>query len=57
MDKLTNQDINNLLSLINIAPIKGNEAMTVAVLQQKLNAMLVPDSAPITPAPEKKEYI
>ncbi len=35
-NNLTKQDITNILNLIALAPIKGNEAMTVALLQQKL---------------------
>ena len=30
------QELNNILALIKLAPIKGEEALTVAVLQQKL---------------------
>lgn len=40
---LEQTDIKNLLALIAIAPIKGVEATTVALLQQKLNAMLTPE--------------
>lgn len=38
----TQEDYKNLLALINIAPIKGQEAMTVALLQQKLTSKLEP---------------
>lgn len=55
MEKLTNQDISNIIALINIATITGNEAIMVVMLQQKLNAMIVPESAPIIPEPEKKD--
>lgn len=41
-NQLTEQDIKNTISLINAAPIKGNEAMTVALLVQKLTNMLTP---------------
>lgn len=54
MDTLTNQDINNIIALINIAPIKGNEATTVAILQQKLTQMLTPEAS-ITPETPKTE--
>lgn len=45
--ELNVQDYKNLLALIAIAPIKGNEATTVAVLQQKLNTL-------ISESPEEK---
>lgn len=47
---LTKQDINNLLILIAKAPITGNEATTVAVLQQKLT-----QSVPVEIKEEVKE--
>lgn len=46
---LEQQDITNLLALISKANITGQEAMTVAMLQQKLQAMLTPE------LPAKKE--
>lgn len=60
---LTDADIKNLLALINLAPIKGNEAVTVAILQQKLTGMLTPEAsaeaasmaAPSTAVPAKKK--
>lgn len=42
METLTPEDIKNLIALISVAPIKGSESMTVALLLQKLNAMLQP---------------
>ncbi len=38
--ELTKEDLRNILNLIAIAPIKGNEAMVVAQLQQKLTALI-----------------
>ena len=35
-------DIKNILALISKTPITGGEAITVAILQQKLTAMLTP---------------
>ena len=38
--KLTNEDITNILNLINrVSNITGQEAIAVAVLQQKLNGL------------------
>lgn len=54
MNTLTEVDIKNLLALIASAPIKGNEAMTVALLQNKLQAMLTP-IAEVTPTLAAKE--
>jgi hypothetical protein len=42
MNNLTEQDIKNLLAIIAIANIKGSEALTVAILQKKLESMLTP---------------
>lgn len=44
--EFSQQEINNLLVLIAKAPITGNEALIVAMLQQKLTQSL--------PAPEKE---
>lgn len=47
-------DLKNLLALIAIAPIKGQEAITVAMLQQKLTSMLTPEVPVETPTPENE---
>lgn len=39
---LTPDDIKNILALINKATISGTEALTVALLQEKLTKMLTP---------------
>ena len=39
MEKLNEQEINNLIALVNLAPIKGLESITVALLLQKLEKM------------------
>lgn len=39
---LEQQDITNLLALISKATISGSEAVTVGLLQQKLQDMLLP---------------
>lgn len=49
---LTQEDIKNLLVLIAVAPIKGSEATTVAVLQQKLVAL---QANPIVTKEEPKQ--
>lgn len=46
----TTEELKNILALINIAPIKGMEATTVALLQQKITQMLEP-KAKILPEP------
>lgn len=40
MNNLTQEDIKNILAVILIAPITGKEAVTIALLQQKLSGML-----------------
>lgn len=49
-NQFTQTEIKNLLELVNIAPIKGIEAMTVVLLQQKLQNMLQPAAGALTPA-------
>ncbi len=43
METLTQEDYKNILALIALAPIKGQEATTVALLQQKLVKLLTPE--------------
>ena len=38
--ELTKNDLKNILNLISIAPIKGSDAIAVAVLQQKIAKLL-----------------
>lgn len=45
MNNFTQEELKNILALINIAPIKGNEATTVALLQQKIFKMLTPETS------------
>jgi len=55
---LTPQDAGNLLKIIDRVDIKGNEATAVAILQQKLTAILnVPQKlqAEVEPTPEAKK--
>lgn len=49
-EQLTQEDYKNLLAMINVTTIKGGEALTVALLQQKLNNLLNP-----TPVSNEKE--
>lgn len=42
MQNFTHEELKNILALIGLAPIKGSEAVTVALLQQKINQMLAP---------------
>ena len=53
------EDINAILEIMSRAPIKGAEAIAVAIVQQKLKAMLpkeekTPEVAEI-PQPEEKQ--
>jgi len=41
------EELKNILALINIAPIKGGEATTVAILQQKIVGLLTPQPEPV----------
>lgn len=52
MEQLTQEDIKNTIALISIAPIKGNESFTVALILQKLQKML---TVPEEPKETKKE--
>ncbi len=40
--QFTNEELNNILALINRANITGQEAIAVAVLQQKIQGLLKP---------------
>lgn len=54
--QLTQEDYKNIIALINRADIKGNEAMAVAVLQQKIASHMKEEPAkPAKPAEEVKE--
>ena len=48
MNQFTPEELKNLLALINLASIKGQEAITVALLQQKINNLLtqIPSQIP-----------
>ena len=48
-NELTQEDYKNILSLIGMAPIKGSEALPVALLQQKITMLLQP-----SPVEDKK---
>ncbi len=56
---LNSQEITNILALIKLAPIKGEEALTVAILQQKLTKMLsdmqTPSETPVETTPKKSK--
>lgn len=51
----TQEDYKNIAALIAIAPIKGSEAMTVAVLQQKLMAHINEPATPEKPEDKPKK--
>lgn len=48
MEKLTNEDIKNILVLIGRATLKGEEATPTAILQAKLSKLLTPEVDPKT---------
>jgi hypothetical protein len=49
-EQLTQEDYKNLLAMMAVAPINGSQALTVAILQQKINNLLIP-----TPVSNEKE--
>jgi hypothetical protein len=53
--QLNNQDINNILTLIGNAQVKGSEAVTVALLQQKLSNLITPEVTPLSEKPTEPE--
>ena len=56
MNNLTQQDYQNILALISKTPITGEQSTTVAILMQKITALLQPiQPAPEKPVEEKKE--
>ena len=55
MQTLTNEDYKNILALISRANITGQEATSVAILQQKLSKLLEPTPGTKTPEPVKEE--
>ena len=54
---LTAQEIQLIIALINVAPIKGSEALMVSNLRIKLNTLLKPSEKKPTESPQedKKE--
>ncbi len=50
----TKEELNSILALINLAPIKGSDALVVAILQNKIAKMLEPVAA-TTPEEPKVE--
>ena len=52
MNELTQEDIRNIIALISVAQIKGQEATTVALLQQKLLKLLEPKNEDIQTSPK-----
>lgn len=50
--ELTQEDIRNIIALIGVAQIKGQEATTVALLQQKLLKLLEPKIENIQASPK-----
>lgn len=51
---LNQEEIQNILAVMSKATITGAEATTVALLQQKLNAMLIPTETKPEERPKKK---
>ena len=55
--QFTNEELKNLLALIALAPIRGDQATTVALLQNKIATLLQPEvkEEPKTETEETKE--
>lgn len=52
------EELKNLLSLINITPITGKEAITVALLQQRINELIKSsENTNVTPVIEPSKEI
>ncbi len=51
--EFTQEELKNILALINVAPIKGQEATTVAMLQQKIVGMLQATEKPVAKEDEE----
>lgn len=49
MNQLTNEELTNILALINRSQIQGQEAIVVAVLQQKIQNLLKEENGKQTP--------
>lgn len=54
MNQFTQEELKNILGLINLAQISGKEAITVAVLQQKIMKMLTPEAPKNEEKPKTK---
>lgn len=50
MNHFTPEELQNILNLISIAPIKGSDATVVALLQQKIVGMIQMSQPAMTPA-------
>lgn len=53
--QFTQEELRNILALINIAPIKGGEAFTVANLQVKIQQMIENNTVVEKPVEKKEE--
>jgi len=53
MNNLTQEDYKNILALISKASIVGAEAMVVAILQQKISALITAETKQETKTDEK----
>jgi len=49
MNQFTNEDLNNIKALILKAPITGNESVTVAILLQKIQTLMISTKEEIKP--------
>lgn len=50
-NNLTQEDFKNLMGIMSRAQITGNEAMTVALLQQKITALITDSTVPVVEEP------
>lgn len=54
MNDFTKEDLNNIKILISKTPITGNDAVAVAVLQQKIDKLLVDEKSAENPKDKTK---
>lgn len=48
MEKLNNEDYKNILRLLSRVDLKGNEAITLVVIQQKLSSLVTEEPKEIS---------
>ncbi|MCK9371026.1 hypothetical protein M0R04_14035 [Candidatus Dojkabacteria bacterium] len=54
MNQFSQEELKNILALIGTAPITGKDALVVALLQQKITGLLIPQPTEVK-VEEKKD--